>query len=545
MAGHPERPTTLDLLAALQEIQKRAERVQDDADVISTYVGVPGLVNALGAGDNGIVYGRRGTGKTHALRYLAEREREKGNLVVYIDIAQDLGSTEGLYGDSALPIGERATRLLVDVLGLLHDALMAEAFEGRGDLSAVEGALEHWSQVVVAEKVEQKRERSREDASSRGADLGGRASTGGAEVSATVRGGAATRIGEASSLRETGMLRYRVHFGAVADYMRKAVDAHPADRIWLLFDEWSGLQTDLQPYLAEMLRRIFFGSPKTVTRIAAIPHRTAWRIPHEDGTSGYTGLETGSEIFPLLDLDEFVVFPARSRREQTRRSTEFFKALLTRHLNAILAEAGKPKLNESDDISTLLFTQSTALEEMVRAAEGVPRDALQIVSRAALRAGDTRVSTDHVRSAAAQVYQTTKAALLNGAPEARRLLEVIIDDVVSGKKARAFLLRQESADHPLIHQLVDERLLHVIKRGYSHKGEPGARFDVLQIDYGCYVHMLATTSAPQMTLQDVGEDVMMEAFYGGVEVPEDDYRAIRRAELDLQSKLEQIKEVQT
>lgn len=32
----------------------------------------------------------------------------------------------------------------------------------------------------------------------------------------------------------------------------------------------------------------------------------------------------------------------------------------------------------------------------------------------------------------------------------------------------------------------------------------------------------------------------MEALYGDVEVPEDDYRAIRRAELNLQDKLDQI-----
>ncbi|HEV3093658.1 MAG TPA: hypothetical protein VGY30_03990, partial [Solirubrobacteraceae bacterium] len=209
-------------------------------------------------------------------------------------------------------------------------------------------------------------------------------------------------------------------------------------------------------------------------------------------------------------------------------------------INAALAEAQKPRLSDGDELTKLLFTQSTALEELIRAAEGVPRDALQIVSRAGLRAGDSRISTDDVRTAAAQVYQTTKAALINGAPEARRLLEVIIDDVVSDKKARAFLLRQEAADHPLIQLLVDERLLHLIKRGYSHKGEPGTRFDVLQVDYGCYVHMLATASAPQMTLQGLSDDRMMEAFYGNVEVPEDDYRAIRRAELDLQSKLDQI-----
>lgn len=427
----------------------------------------------------------------------------KGNLVGFVDISRDLGSTEGLYGDPSPPVGERATRLLVDVLALIHDVLMAEAFEGRGDLTAVEGALKHWSQVVVAQDVELSDESSSEESSSSGLSMHTAIKATGPELGGRLEAGSGERAGTRSSVRQRGSLRYRVHFGAVADYMRRAVEAHPARRVWLIFDEWSGVQPALQPYLAEMLRRLFFGSPKVVTRIAAIPHRTVWRISQGTGADGYIGVETGSEIFALLDLDDFVVFPARRRDEQTRKSMSFFKSLLTRHVDATQSENQKPASRSVDEMTSLLFTQSTALQELIRAAEGVPRDALQVASRAAVRAGDTRISTDHVRSAAAQVYQTTKAALLNGAPDARTLLEVIIDDVISAKKARAFLLRPESTEHPLIQQLVDERLLHIIKRGYSHKGEPGARFDVLQINYGCYVHMLATASAPQMTLDGV------------------------------------------
>ena len=90
---------------------------------------------------------------------------------------------------------------------------------------------------------------------------------------------------------------------------------------------------------------------------------------------------------------------------------------------------------------SLLFSQITALHEMIRAAEGVPRDALSIVSRAALIAGDHRITTDNIRDAAGQVYTTTKAALLNGTPEARRLLDAIIGEVISEKRARAFSAR--------------------------------------------------------------------------------------------------------
>ena len=55
------------LLSALQEVEKRAERVSED-DVLATYVNDESLTAALGAKDNGIVFGRRVTGKTHALK---------------------------------------------------------------------------------------------------------------------------------------------------------------------------------------------------------------------------------------------------------------------------------------------------------------------------------------------------------------------------------------------------------------------------------------------------------------------------------------------
>lgn len=86
------------LLAALQEVEKRAERV-DPADVVATYVGIDSLVNALTTRDNGIVFGRRGTGKTHALKHLAKTEKSKRRRVIYIDMEHDTGSTEGRYSD--------------------------------------------------------------------------------------------------------------------------------------------------------------------------------------------------------------------------------------------------------------------------------------------------------------------------------------------------------------------------------------------------------------------------------------------------------------
>jgi hypothetical protein len=530
---------TIDILRALQEVEKRADRAVDDEQVMSTYVEVGALVTALSATDNGIVYGRRGTGKTHALRYLAESERAKGNFVLYIDVDKMLGSTEGVYSDSGISTAERATRLLVDVIGLVHTALLEDAFSGTYDglIDPLEKMLDHFGEVVVVSQATSEISSGEESASTSTSGMSASLKLDGVGIGASL-GAADHHKTEASTrLTATGDVRHRVHFGAVGDLMRKVIVQHPARRCWLLFDEWSILPLELQPFLAEMLRRVFFGLPKVTVRVAAIPHRTNWRIL-DRARRTYVGLEIGAEIFPLLDLDEFVVFPARNRMEQARRASDFFKALLFRHVNQILASSGRRALEHPDELVRLLFTQVTALEEMVRAAEGVPRDALAIVSRAALRAGDRKVSTDHIRDAAAQIYIATKATQLNASPEARALLDLIITDVISEKKARAFLLAPEQTEDPVIQQLIDDRILHLIKRGYSSKDDPGTRFDVLQIDYGCYVHLLRTDSAPigLFGQGDAVDNAAVGAFYSGTDVPADDYRAIRRAVLDLPAK---------
>ncbi len=532
---------TKDLLHALQEIEKRAERGSDE-HVIKTYVDEGALVNALVTRDNGIIYGRRGTGKTHALKYLAETRRTAGDFVVYIDVEQDLGSTGSLYADSSIPLPERATRLLVDVIGMIHTRLLEDAFEEDRDaqIELLDQMLDHFSEVVVTGTVETEKTATVEQAQSSSISAGvsvGKSPGANLTLSDKQDG----RIADVARTKVTGPAQYRVHFGASGSILRKVVEQHPAKRFWLLFDEWSGLPVELQPYLGEMLRRIFFNLPKVTVRIAAIPHRTEWRLLRDQG--GYIGLEIGAEIFPVLDLDEFVVFPARSRQEQTARSTGFFKSLLFRHLNQALVDVGQEPMTHPDEVIRLLFTQLTALQELVRAAEGVPRDALNIVARAALRAGGSKISTEHVRASAAQVYQVTKQALLNATPDARQLLDVIIKEVISKKKARAFLLSSEDSQHPLIRHLVDDRILHLIKRGYSSNAEPGVRFDVLQIDYGCYVQLLTTQSAPKSMFGEdaIDDDSTMAALYAeDVEVPEDDYRAIRRAVLSLRDVLEPV-----
>jgi hypothetical protein len=112
---------------------------------------------------------------------------------------------------------------------------------------------------------------------------------------------------------------------------------------------------------------------------------------------------------------------------------------------------------------------------------------------------------------------------------ARSLLNWIVDKVIGERRARAFLLRQGHEADPLITSLYNSRVLHVIKRGIAARDQPGVRYDVFAIDYGCYVELLTTARAPAGLLGLEEEDEVASAL----DVPLDDYRSIRRAILDL------------
>jgi hypothetical protein len=260
-------------------------------------------------------------------------------------------------------------------------------------------------------------------------------------------------------------------------------------------------------------------------KIAAIEHRSTFRITTESG--GYLGIELGSDAAADVDLDDFMVFG-----NDAEKAKEFFRELLFRHVKAMVEQEGSV-----DDVPTTpqelvkrAFTQQKAFDEFVRAAEGVPRDAINILMLAAQRAGDSSISVDNVRGAARDWYARDKEKAISANPKASALLHWTIDKVIGERHARAFLLRQgEQTAHPLIGALYDERVLHVVKKSVATHDEPGVRYDVYGLDFGCYVELVSTAKAPLGLFEAEIEDGKDEF----VEVPVDDYRSIRRAILDL------------
>ena len=300
-------------------------------------------------------------------------------------------------------------------------------------------------------------------------------------------------------------------FGNIAGAIADLLGLLAPKRIWLLIDEWSEIPVELQPYLADLVRRTLLPINDITIKIAAIEHRSDFAILKDRGE--YIGLELGADVSADLNLDDFLVFD-----NSQEKSTQFVKTLLFKHY---LNNEDGPKFEDADQFIQAIFTQYPAFEEFVRAVEGVPRDALNLAAKIATKAFGQRVAMQHVRAAARDWYSQDKAAAIRSSPELNDLLAHIVEQVIGSRRARAFLF-PSNFRHAGIEKLFDSRLLHILKKNVSSRDQAGARFDVFKIDYGCYVDLINTTKAPH-GLFEIDEN---EGF---TEVPRDDYRSIRRA----------------
>jgi hypothetical protein len=470
-----------------------------------------------------VLYGRRGTGKTHALSYVASEVESDGDIALNIDL-RTIGSPDGLFAMGTTPAPERAVRLLIDLLGQLHNSLLDRVLSDESLLAdstfvdKADALLSAITRVRVTGDVEKSSEVEAKQSTKEDSSLTARLE---AKPGITAKLGVTGQSEGRTKHRVTrkGAERFALNFSDIARALRELGDALESRNVWLLLDEWNSVPPDLQPYLAEFIVRCVVPLQRFVVKIASVEQHAEFMLV-QDGRR--IGIELGADIGANINLDDFLVY--EGNEDQSRA---FFKQLFFQHLRSI-DEPMLERISSEDDVVREAFADSRAFDELVRAAEGVPRDALYIAGRAATRAGRGLITVPIVREAARWWYQYDKSAPLategNGKPQA--LLGWIVDKVIKGKRARGFLVNEKQSRDPLLRTLFDARVLHIVRRGYSAKDQPGERFDVWIIDYGAYVDLLQTQSAPQGALA-------IEDGYADVDVPMMDLRAIRRAVLDL------------
>lgn len=326
MSGDAELLTSIH--KALIGFNKRAERVSDAILEVSFVDSAP-LFDLLSTKNNQVIYGRRGTGKTHAFKYLAQTVSKRGEYPVYIDL-RSVGSNGSIYNDGSRPLAERASTLVVDVLNALYDELYSVAVTAINSaphpeqitvrLDDLSAAIQS---VRIAGNIEE--ELQGNSISSSKSSFNAKAGLDG-EHTFELSGGHSTDQARTASQRvkRIGSESIHLNFGTIGTSLNSLISVLGTPRLWLLIDEWSEVPVELQPYLADLLRRTVLPISALTLKVAAIEHRSNFSILK--GTGDYIGLELGADIAADLNLDDFLVFD-----NNQSKSTGFFKALIFCH----------------------------------------------------------------------------------------------------------------------------------------------------------------------------------------------------------------------
>jgi hypothetical protein len=479
-------------LEALTKIPRRAER-QSQETLGETFVDIGPLFSTLNRSEHQVIYGRRGTGKTHALGALQTTLARASICSVYLDM-RTVGSAGGLYSDTTQPLASRATQLLIDVIEALHTELSefvyAQMSESK-DVTLLVNALDRLAtaatEVEVVGSAEEEVEEGEEDSRQRkkGAAISLSPKP---ELRLSFDGETGKKSTRTTRRRLSGEARCAVKFGPLAGALKKVVSILPGRELWLLLDEWSALPLELQPVLADLLRRAIFPVRGVTVKIAAIERRSKFAVWRED--RDYLGIELGADASQDINLDDYLRLSANDERAQ-----HFFGDLFLRHVAAVSPEVAAEFPANPDGRRHFIWAMwdhDQSFTEMIRAAEGIPRDGINITGTAAqtaavpdymLRGG---ISVDDVRGAARGWFLRDKEGSIKGDRQATRALANIVGFVANRRKRTFLIEREHDSRHKIIQDLYDARLIHLLRSAVG----PNGAYDLFALDYGGYVNAI-------------------------------------------------------
>lgn len=519
MLNHPR------VVQAVSNITSRSEREPNVEVLRETYVET-GVLPQVENFENQILYGRRGTGKTHVLQVLrANRMQENDSFVIYLDIRL-LGSAH-LFEDTTRPTADRCVAVFRDFLSIIQAHLLDIATDPARDYGGLE-EVSRLAEFVTAKTVEvtgRDVRNMRQSTKKSEAGLGMKVSPSGVGIDATFTGGSGQL--NVDEVAYTEALRETIIFGELYQVLDAALVALGVQSLTVLIDEWTSLPSDLQPFIAEFLKRSIFPSHRVTVKIASLEYRSRFSLPAGDGN--VIGFELGPDITANLDLDDYYVYERNPEQVEG-----ILQALLFKHVSSGLdAETlADPAFRSETSFRSYLFTEKPTFVELVRAGEGVVRDFLGIFRAAFFKAkgaGRQKIDLHSVEEAARDWYETDKSASLS--EDQRKALHRIITDVIGNRQTKMFMLSREHADHPMIQSLFDLRLIHLISRGYSDKENPGQRYNIYALDYGTYVDLKRTNSEPSdfdAETDSTDENESSEERRDERVVPFADKRSIRR-----------------
>ena len=508
------------LMAAVSKIFQRSERQEDVEKLNGTYVDV-GLLPQLNNQNHQVFYGRRGTGKTHIMKVLQNELSKSNDIVVYID-CRTLGSTDQ-FSDPNAPMQKRCLSLFRDILLCVYHEILEYIVEHpNANFEKAFTAADELSNIItdpvksfITEKLTT--ETSLTQSVSITSAIGVEASNEGIKGTANTGKDRSVEEGQQRSAQYSVISEDKVIFPELQRAIKQVLELADT-RLYILIDEWSSLPLDIQPFLAEFIKRGVLPLTIATVKISALEYRCRFSVT---STNGILGFELGADIATALDLDDYFVFD-----RNPDHIVNIYAEVLMKHISSELPFnylKDKVGINTPQQFYSKMFTEGSVFRELARASEGVIRDLINIFTQAyfhAQRRGRTNIDKQAVVESAQKWFEQDKAQYLDD--HLTTVMRRIVDEVIGKRSARSFMLSRELEKNSIIQRLFDARVLHHMRRGYADKDNPGLRYNIYAIDYGAYVDLIGTSKQPQIDLgipDEAAQDII---------VPFDDNRSIRR-----------------
>ena len=280
----------------------------------------------------------------------------------------------------------------------------------------------------------------------------------------------------------TQVLQDTLIFGQIASALEAVLATLKLAKFFVVLDEWSTIPADVQPYIAEFLKRTILPISRVSLKIGSLPYQSVFRVKAKQGQ--HIGLEFGADVTRNLDLDEYYAF-----ENDPGLAIETFADLLWRHLTGNIRPndhlQNKYGVSTAHELRRILFANDECFADLLKAASGVARDFLGIFTAAYFRAAVARtnvIEQGSVRHAVLAAFQTEKLLNLDGDQE--RYLRDIASSLREHGGGGFFLLNRTLLADPMVQSLFDMRLIHLAQRYYI--GVPNAKhsFSLFSLDYG-------------------------------------------------------------
>jgi hypothetical protein len=257
--------------------------------------------------------------------------------------------------------------------------------------------------------------------------------------------------------------------------------------IYILVDEWmqidKTLRMGIQPYFAELLKRMFFSEKYFSVKIASIWHQT--NLYSREDVRISRGLKLGDDIHLGTDLDTYFI-------TDWNMLHNFFKELLFKRLSYKSPDLMQLKVNGrvDDMFLTELFDNVENFRELVLATHGIPRDFLRVFHKCSLRIKhnfrDYAITKDMIRVVVKDLFVTEKRKAIDKSAPWQKLLDKI-SAYVDQTGHRYFLIENKVVDSSVtLRKLLDERLIHPIPSSSTPR-EWRNTHKCFVIDYGNYL----------------------------------------------------------